>query len=72
MLGAPLSILASSGNISVQSVSSSSADNVLKVVGRKTDDPDLVKVYGAIDAAGLLTWAAQKSTTYSPVTIVKL
>ena len=72
MLGAPLSILASSGNISVQSISSSAADNILKVVGRKTDDPDLVKVYGAIDAAGLLTWAAQKSTTYSPVTIVKL
>lgn len=72
MLGAPVSVLASSGNISVQSVSSSSTDNILKVVGRKTDDPDLVKVYGAIDAAGLLTWAAQQTTTYSPVTIVKL
>ena len=71
-LGTALSILANSNNISVQSVASTATDNILKVVGRKTDDPDLVKVYGTVDDAGLLTWAAQKSTTYSPVTIVKL
>jgi len=53
-------------------VTSTASDNILKVVGRKTDDPDLVKVYGTVDEAGLLTWAAQKSTTYSLVTIVKL
>lgn len=71
-LGTALSILRNSDNISVQSIASTANDNILKVVGRKTDDADLVKVYGTIDEAGLLTWAAQKSTTYSPVTIVKL
>jgi hypothetical protein len=71
-LGTALSILQNADNISVQSIASTSSDNVLKVVGRKTDDPDLVKVYGTIDLTGLLSWAAQKSTTYSPVTIVKL
>jgi hypothetical protein len=72
MLGTPLPILSSADNISVQSISSSATDNTLKVVGRRTDDPDLVKVYGDISAAGLLAWASQKATTYSPVTIVKL
>lgn len=71
-LGAPVNVLQSSDNISVQSIASTANDNLLKVVGRRTDDADLVKVYGTIDEAGLLTWAAQKSTTYSPVTIVKL
>ncbi|MBU3556854.1 hypothetical protein ICN18_04350 [Polynucleobacter sp. Ross1-W9] len=71
-LGTALSILRNSDNISVQSIASTSGDNILKVVGRRTDDADLVKVYGTVDEAGLLSWAAQKSTTYSPVTIVKL
>ena len=71
-LGTALPILASSNNISIQSIASTTTDNLLKVVGRKTDDADLVKVYGTVDDAGLLSWAAQKSTTYSPVTIVKL
>ena len=71
-LGSALPILASSDNISVQSIASTASDNVLKVVGRKTDDADLVKVYGTISELGVLAWAAQQSTTYSPVTIVKL
>lgn len=71
-LGTPMSVMASSDNVSIQSIASTSSDNILKVVGRRTDDADLVKVYGTVDEAGLLSWAAQKSTTYSPVTIVKL
>ena len=71
-LGSALSILTSSNNISIQSISSVTTDNSLKVVGRKTDDADLVKVYGTISELGILAWAAQQSTTYSPVTIVKL
>ena len=71
-LGTPLNIMASSDNVSIQSIASTPSDNILKVVGRKTDDADLVKVYGTVDDVGLLSWAAQKSTTYSPVTIVKL
>ena len=71
-LGTPLNIMTSSDNVSIQSIASTPGDNILKVVGRKTDDADLVKVYGTVDDAGLLSWAAQKSTTYSPVTIVKL
>lgn len=71
-LGSALNIMASSDNISVQSIASTASDNVLKIVGRKTDDPDLVKVYGTISANGILNWAAQQTTTYSPVTIVKL
>jgi hypothetical protein len=59
-------------NISVQSIASTSSDNIVKVVGRRTDDADLVKIYGTIDGAGSLTWATQSTTTYSPVTIVKL
>lgn len=53
-LGAPVSILQSSDNISVQSIASTANDNLLKVVRRRTDDADLVKVYGTIDQAGLL------------------
>ena len=71
-LGAPLGILANSANISIQSISSSADDDELKIVGRKTDDADLLKVYGTIDLNGLLTWATTTTTTYSPVTIVKL
>lgn len=71
-LGTALSILTNSNNISVQSIASTSTDNVIKIVGRRTDDADLVKVYGTIDEAGLLTWATQNTSTYSPVTIVKL
>ena len=71
-LGTPINIMASSDNVSIQSIASTANDNVLKVVGRKTDDADLIKVYGTVEETGLLTWAAQKSTTYSPVTIVKL
>jgi hypothetical protein len=71
-LGSALSILASANNISIQSISSTTTDNSLKVVGRKTDDADLIKVYGTISELGILAWAAQQSTTYSPVTIVKL
>lgn len=71
-LGSALSILTSASNVSIQSISSTSTDNSLKVVGRKTDDADLVKIYGTISELGVLAWAAQKSTTYSPVTIVKL
>ena len=72
MLGAPVSVMANADNVSIQSIASTATDNVLRVVGRKTDDADLVKVYGSISELGVLTWAAQKSTTYSPVTIVKL
>ena len=71
-LGTPLGILANSANISIQSISSSADDDELKIVGRKTDDADLLKVYGTIDLNGLLTWATTTTTTYSPVTIVKL
>jgi hypothetical protein len=71
-LGTAQSILINSNNISVQSIASTSTDNVIKIVGRRTDDADLVKVYGTIDEAGLLTWATQNTSTYSPVTIVKL
>jgi hypothetical protein len=71
-LGSSVSILTNSDNVSIQSIASSAADNVLKLVGRKTDDPDLVKVYGTVDGTGILSWAPQKSTSYSPVTIVKL
>jgi len=72
MLGAAVSVMANADNVSIQSIASTATDNVLRVVGRKTDDADLVKVYGSISELGVLTWAAQKSTTYSPVTIVKL
>lgn len=71
-LGSALSILTNPDNISVQSIASTTADNILKIVGRRTDDADLIKVYGTIDEAGLLTWARQNTSTYSPVTIVKL
>jgi hypothetical protein len=72
MLGPAVSVMANADNVSIQSIASTATDNVLRVVGRKTDDADLVKVYGSISELGVLTWAAQKSTTYSPVTIVKL
>jgi hypothetical protein len=71
-LGSALTILTSSDNISIQSISSDAADDNLKVVGRKTDDADLLKVYGTVDALGTLIWAPQTSVTYSPVTILKL
>ena len=64
--------MVSSDNVSIQSIASTPSDNILKVVGRRTYDTDLVKAYGVVDDAGLLSWATQKSTTYSPVTIVKL
>lgn len=71
-LGSALSIIGSTDNISIQSVSSNGLDNVIKIVGRKTDDADLIKVYGTIDESGTLLWAPQSSATYSPVTILKL
>jgi hypothetical protein len=71
-LGSALTILTSSDNISIQSISSDAADDNLKIVGRKTDDADLLKVYGTVDALGVLIWAPQTSVTYSPVTILKL
>jgi hypothetical protein len=71
-LGTALTILTNANNVSVQSIAPTTSDNILKVVGRRTDDPDLVKVYGTVDEAGLLTWATQNTTTYSPVTIVKM
>jgi hypothetical protein len=71
-LGSALTILTSSDNISIQSISSDAADDNLKIVGRKTDDADLLKVYGTVDALGALIWATQTSVTYSPVTILKL
>lgn len=71
-LGTALTILTNANNISVQSIASTSSDNIVKVVGRRTDDADLVKIYGTIDGAGSLTWATQSTTTYSPATIVKL
>lgn len=43
-LGALMDVMASSDNVSIRSITSTSGCNLLKVVGRKTDDPDLVKV----------------------------
>lgn len=71
-LGSALTILTSSDNISIQSISSDATDDNLKIVGRKTDDADLLKVYGTIDSLGALLWAPQNSVSYSPVTILKL
>lgn len=71
-LGTALSILSSVNNISIQSISSDSTSDNLKIVGRKTDDADLLKVFGTIDATGAVSWAPQTAVTYSPVTILKL
>ncbi|PUE54829.1 hypothetical protein B9Z36_12555 [Limnohabitans sp. Rim8] len=58
--------------ISIAKLATSATDNAAKLTGRDLADPDLTKIIGDIDAAGLFTKATAVNTTLQPVSIVKL
>ena len=58
--------------ISIAKIATTSLDNKAKLTGRDLNDPDLAKIIGDIDEAGLFTKAAAANKDLQPVSIVKL
>jgi hypothetical protein len=58
--------------ISIAKIATTSLDNKAKLTGRDLNDPDLAKIIGDIDEAGLFTKAAAANKELQPVSIVKL